>query len=71
MNYKVSPNIPVPIEVTYPDGDEIGIMVDKIRVFVGAKSETPISWTGKIEVVICIVLYIENVEFDKVFLLSM
>eukprot|EP01037_Dinobryon_pediforme_P018566 gene18566-18851_t len=49
MNYKVSPNIPVPIEVTYPDGDEIGIMVDKIRVFVGAKSETPISWTGKIE----------------------
>jgi hypothetical protein len=50
MNYKVSPNIPVPIEVSYPDGDEIGIMVDKIRVFVGARSSTPVSWTGKIEV---------------------
>jgi len=50
MNYKVSPNIPVPLEVSYPDGDEIGIMVDKIRVFVGAKSDSPISWMGKIEV---------------------
>ncbi len=49
MNFKVSPNIPVPIEVTFPDGDEIGIMVEKIRVFIGAKAETPISWTGKIE----------------------
>ena len=49
MNYKVSPNVPVPLEITYPDGNEVNIMIDKIRIFIGAKSETPISWTGKIE----------------------
>ena len=49
MNYKISPNIPVPLELMYPEGDEVGIMVEKIKVVVGSMSEHPISWTGKIE----------------------
>ena len=49
IRHRVSPNIPVSLDISYPDGQSVGIMVEKIRVVVAAKSETPISWSGKIE----------------------
>eukprot|EP01038_Epipyxis_sp_PR26KG_P008960 gene8960-12082_t len=49
INHKVSPNIPITLDISYPDGKEVGIMTDRIRVFIACKSETPISWNGKIE----------------------
>lgn len=47
--YKISPNIPVLVDVSFPDGNSVGIMVEQIRVHLAAKSEIPISWSGKIE----------------------
>lgn len=49
IKHRISPNITVPIEVSYPDGNQVGIMVDRIRVVLTAKSDQPISWSGKIE----------------------
>ena len=49
IKHRVSPNIPVPLDISYPDGQSVGIMTESIRVVVSAKSEAPISWTGKIE----------------------
>lgn len=49
IKHRVSPNIPLNLEVTYPDGDQIGVLIEKIRVVISAKSEKSVSWTGKIE----------------------
>jgi hypothetical protein len=49
IKHRISPNISIPLEVTYPDGNQVGIMIDKIRVVISAKSDQQISWNGKIE----------------------
>lgn len=49
IKHRVSPNIPVALDISYPDGQSVGIMVESIRVVVAAKSDTPVSWNGKIE----------------------
>jgi hypothetical protein len=49
VRHRISPSITVPLEVMYPDGNTLGIMIDKVRVVVVAKSEAPISWSGKLE----------------------
>jgi len=49
INYNTSPNIPMTLEISYPDGKDLGIMIDKIRVIVSAKSNVSTSWSGKIE----------------------
>jgi hypothetical protein len=50
ISHRVSPNVPFPLDISYPDGQSVGIMVQQIRVVVAYKSETPVSWAGKIEV---------------------
>lgn len=49
IKHRISPNIPVALDISYPDGPNVGIMVESIRVVVAAKSDTPVSWSGKIE----------------------
>jgi hypothetical protein len=49
IKHRISPNLNVPLEVSYPDGNQVGIMVERIRVIVSCKNEHPISWSGKIE----------------------
>lgn len=49
IKHKVSPAITVPIDVTFPDGDEFGVTVDRVKVIVSARLDTPASWGGKLE----------------------
>jgi hypothetical protein len=49
LRYRLSPTIPLPIEVTFPDGAEVGLSVTKVQVVIAAKSDSPISWSGKLE----------------------
>lgn len=49
VRHRSSPNITVPLEISYPDGNQLGIMIDKIRVVVSAKADSSASWSGKIE----------------------
>eukprot|EP01032_Pedospumella_encystans_P007939 gene7939-9469_t len=49
IRHRVSPTIPVALDISYPDGQSVGIMVESIRVVIAAKSDTPLSWSGKIE----------------------
>jgi hypothetical protein len=49
IKHKVSPAITVPLDISFPDGDEFGITVDSIKVVISAKVDTPSSWAGKIE----------------------
>lgn len=49
LQYRQSPTIPVPLEVTFPDGQELGLTALKARVNVASMAESPISWAGKLE----------------------
>ena len=49
MNYKVSPAIPVPLDVTFPNGNEVGINCDRIKVVVSCNTNVPCAWSGTIE----------------------
>jgi hypothetical protein len=49
IKHRISPNVSVPLEISYPDGNQLGIMIEKIRVIVSVRSDLAISWTGKIE----------------------
>lgn len=49
LQYRQSPTIPIPLEVTFPDGQELGLTALKARVNVSCVSESPISWSGKLE----------------------
>eukprot|EP01031_Cornospumella_fuschlensis_P047958 gene47958-58746_t len=49
VRHRISPNISAPLEVSYPDGNQLGIMIEQIRVMVSYKSDAPMSWQGKIE----------------------
>jgi hypothetical protein len=49
LKHRISPNIPVALDISYPDGQSVGIMTESVRVVVSAKSDTPVSWSGKIE----------------------
>ena len=49
LKYRVSPAIPIPLTITFPDGSDVGLTRERATVIVAAKSETPVSWAGKIE----------------------
>ena len=49
LKYKISPAITVPLELTFPDGQEIGISRESIRVIVSCRCPTAVSWAGSIE----------------------
>eukprot|EP00981_Chlorochromonas_danica_P012362 scaffold4845_cov159-Ochromonas_danica.AAC.14 len=49
LRHRVSPNITVPLEISYPDGNQLGIMIEKVRVTVSVKVDQPVSWNGKLE----------------------
>jgi hypothetical protein len=49
LKYKVSPAIMVPLEISFPDGQEIGMSRDSVRVVVSCVCNAPISWSGTIE----------------------
>lgn len=50
LNHRFSPSLPLnSIEISYPDGNELGIMVDKVRVCVSVRLEYAASWQGKVE----------------------
>jgi hypothetical protein len=49
LRYRLSPSIPVPVDVSFPDGAEVGLSVTKVQVVVAAKSDLPASWSGKLE----------------------
>ena len=49
IKHRVSPNIPVPLDISYPDGNSVGIMVEQVRVIIAARHDHPVSWMGKIE----------------------
>ena len=49
LKFRVSPTIPVPLSIQFPESNELGLTRDKCLLVVGAKSEKPTSWSGKIE----------------------
>jgi len=49
LKYKVSPAITVPLEITFPDGQDIGISRNSVRVIVSCRCPAPVSWAGSIE----------------------
>ncbi len=49
LSYKVSPAITVPLEITFPDGQDIGVSRERVRVVVSARQPAPMSWSGSIE----------------------
>lgn len=49
IKHKVSPAITVPLDISFPDGDELSITNDSVKVVISARSDTPCSWGGKIE----------------------
>eukprot|EP01033_Poteriospumella_lacustris_P004189 gene4189-2988_t len=49
VRHRVSPNVPVTLDVAYPDGAQLGIMIDRVRVVVSARSDVPVAWAGKVE----------------------
>jgi len=49
LDHRTSPNVPLPLDVSYPDGQSVGIMVQQIRVVVAFRSDTPVSFAGKVE----------------------
>lgn len=49
LRHRVSPTIPVPLEITYLDGPEIGYSIEKVRIEVAFRSSIPTSWSGKVE----------------------
>lgn len=49
LKYRVAPTIPIPLEISFPDGNELGLTRGKTTVVIAARSDRPESWTGKIE----------------------
>jgi hypothetical protein len=49
LKYRVSPTISLPLEISFPDGEELSSTRDRIRVLVCTKSDAPISWNGNID----------------------
>jgi hypothetical protein len=49
LRYRVSPTVPIPLDVSFPDGEELSTTKTSVRVIVSARAESPVSWTGKIE----------------------
>jgi hypothetical protein len=49
LNYRISPTIPVPLDVLFPDGKSIGVSQQEVRVMLAWKSDTATSWVGKVE----------------------
>lgn len=49
LKYRVSPTVPIPLDISFPDGEELGLSVERVRVIVAAKSDNAVSWNGKIE----------------------
>ena len=46
LKHRVSPTIPLELDISYPDGPDIGLMNRKVRVVVSAQSNQPLSWAG-------------------------
>ena len=51
LKHRVSPTVPIELDVQYPDGGDVGIALDRVRVVVSGASDQPTSWVGKIEFV--------------------
>ncbi len=49
IKHRISPNVAVPLDVSYPDGNQVGIMVESIRVVVSCRVDQSSAWAGKIE----------------------
>ena len=49
VSFRVSPTIPVTLDVEFPDGKNIGLARPQLRVVVSYKSDQPVSWVGKLE----------------------
>jgi hypothetical protein len=49
LKHRVSPTVPIELEITYPDGPDVGLANERVRVVISAMSNTPVSWAGKIE----------------------
>jgi hypothetical protein len=49
LNYRVSPTIPIPLSIIFPDGNELGLTKDKCSIIISARCEISESWIGKIE----------------------
>lgn len=49
LKHRVSPTVPIELDVQFPDGADVGMATDRVRVVVSGKSDQPTSWAGKIE----------------------
>ena len=49
LKYRISPTIPVPLDITFPGGNELGLTRAKTTMIISTRSEFPESWTGKVE----------------------
>lgn len=49
LRYRLSPTISLPLDVSFPDGTEVGVSVSTVQVVVAARAESPTSWSGKLE----------------------
>lgn len=49
LTHRLSPTITVPLEITYPDGREVSMTKDRVRVMVAVKCDQPTSWVGSIQ----------------------
>lgn len=49
LKYRVSPSVPIPLDITFPDGNELGLIISKVKVVISTSYESAVSWTGKIE----------------------
>jgi hypothetical protein len=49
LRYRVSPTVPIPLDLSFPDGEDLSTTKSSVRVIISARSESPVSWTGKIE----------------------
>jgi len=49
LKFRVSPTIPIPLNIQFPESNELGLTRDKCLLVISAKSDRPVSWSGKIE----------------------
>jgi len=49
LKYRVSPTIPIPLLITFPEGSELGLTRSSTKMIISCKADVPTSWSGKIE----------------------
>lgn len=49
LKYRISPSIPIPLVITFPEGTEVGLTKEKTTMLIATKADSPVAFAGKIE----------------------